>query len=202
MFVNCGGKLSAMARRTAEEAGQTRNALLRSGEELFAQKGFESVSAEEIAAKASVTRGALYHHFGGKLGLFRQVVEAVFETQGAAILEHAEAESDPWKALVAGCIAFIRFSLREEYRRIIMIDAPSVLGIDEWHELDRRYTTSTLKEGLEELPQAKALGDLDALTEALSGAMNQLSLWAGAEGSVARSERMVRVLLAMLAERG
>lgn len=198
MFVKRNGILRVMARKTAHEAEKTRAALLRAGTELFAERGFEAVTAEEIAAGASVTRGALYHHFGGKLGLFREVVAAVFESQGVAILEKAEAQSDPWEALVAGCSAFIRYSLRQEYRRIVMIDAPSVLGIDEWHELDRKYTTSTLKAALKELPRSHALGDIDAVTEALSGAMNQLSLWAGADGTVGRAEEMVRTLLMTL----
>lgn len=201
MFVNRRGTLSVMARKTAQEAEKTREALLRAGMKLFAEGGFDAVSAEAIATGASVTRGALYHHFGGKLGLFRVVVEEVFDSQAATILERAEAELDAWDALFAGCRAFIRSSIRPEYRRIVMIDAPSVLGIDEWHELDRRYTTSTLKAALEELPQASALGDLDALTEALSGAMNQLSLWAGAGGSVEGAEEMVRTLLEALVPR-
>ncbi len=198
MFVKRNGILKRMARKTAQEAEKTREELLRVGQELFARNGFEAVSAEEIAGGASVTRGALYHHFGGKLGLFREVVTAVFEAQGVAILEKAEAQSDPREALLAGCAAFIRYSLRQEYRRIVMIDAPSVLGIDEWHDLDRKYTTSTLKAALEELPRSHALGDIDALTEALSGAMNQLSLWAGAEGTVGRAEEMIRTLLMTL----
>lgn len=185
----------AMARRTAAQAERTRESLVEAGVTLFANTGFDGVSAEEISSCASVTRGALYHHFDGKLGLFREVVRRVFESQGESILEAAATEAEPWEALLSGCIAFLRHSLGREYRQIVMLDAPSVLGIDEWHALDREYTSAPLQQALAEMLGATRDADLEALTEALSGSMNQLSIWAGAEGSIDRAEAMVRRLL-------
>jgi AcrR family transcriptional regulator len=183
-----------MPRRTSEEAERTRKSLLQAARRLFTEKGFDSVSLEEVAAEAAVTRGALYHHFGGKEGLFREVVREVLEEQGRRIVERAELQSDPWEGLLAGCRAFLEEAQRREYRQIVMIDAPAVLGMEAWKAFDDRYTTSTLREALKELEESRELasGDTEALSEALSGSMNQLALWAGVEEEGSRRELIER----------
>ena len=54
---------------------ERRRQLLDTGRELFAQKGFEATSIEEIAARAHVSKPVVYEHFGGKEGLYAVVVE-------------------------------------------------------------------------------------------------------------------------------
>ena len=56
-------------------SARTRGALLGAARELFAEKGFASTGREEIAERAGVTRGALYHHFASKTDLAAAVVE-------------------------------------------------------------------------------------------------------------------------------
>jgi AcrR family transcriptional regulator len=64
-----------------QQAEATKEALVKVGRRLFAKRGFAGVSAEEIVASARLTRGALYHHFDGKEGLFQSVlVKAFFES--------------------------------------------------------------------------------------------------------------------------
>ena len=63
--------------RREENARATRSVLLATGRELFAERGFAGAGIEEIAARAGVTTGALYHHFGNKRGLFRAVAEGM-----------------------------------------------------------------------------------------------------------------------------
>lgn len=187
-----------MARRTIEQANETRENLIAAGISLFATDGYDATSAQAIADKAHVTRGALYHHFeGGKKGLFANAVERMFQTQQAVILEAAGREQDAWSGICAGCQAFLRFSLSRDYQRIVMLDAPSVLGVDEWHKLDRLYTTKELQEALQGILQEENMVDTEALAEALSGSMNQLSLWAAANQCIDRAEN---TLLRMLNE--
>src|SRR5262249_35559694 len=70
------GETPKRRRRTqAERTEATRGALLAAGRRLFAERGYEGVSAEEIVRAAGVTRGALYHHFGGK----PELLDAVYE---------------------------------------------------------------------------------------------------------------------------
>src|ERR1700748_1582297 len=54
---------------------QRREQLLDVGRSLFAERGFEATSVEEIAAKAGVSKPVVYEHFGGKEGLYAVVVD-------------------------------------------------------------------------------------------------------------------------------
>lgn len=54
---------------------QRREQLVNVGRRLFAEKGFEAVSVEEIAAKAEVSKPVVYEHFGGKEGLYAVIVD-------------------------------------------------------------------------------------------------------------------------------
>ncbi len=59
-----------MARRTKEEAEQTRNGILDAAEQMFFERGVARTTLEEIARAAGVTRGAVYWHFDNKVDLF------------------------------------------------------------------------------------------------------------------------------------
>ncbi|NDJ33024.1 MAG: TetR family transcriptional regulator [Chloroflexi bacterium] len=64
-----------MPRRSAQAAEETRQALLDAALHIFTQDGYEAARLADIAAEAGVTRGALYHHFEGKVGLYTALVE-------------------------------------------------------------------------------------------------------------------------------
>ncbi|MDQ1010283.1 AcrR family transcriptional regulator [Streptomyces sp. V4I23] len=63
------------ARRVRMTGAERREQLLDIGRTLFAEKGFEGTSVEEIAAKAGVSKPVVYEHFGGKEGLYAVVVD-------------------------------------------------------------------------------------------------------------------------------
>ncbi len=54
---------------------ERRSQLLDVGRALFADRGFDGTSVEEVAARAGVTKPVVYDHFGGKDGLFVAVVD-------------------------------------------------------------------------------------------------------------------------------
>lgn len=64
-----------MVRRTKEEALETREELLDAAEQVFRERGVGHASLAEVADAASVTRGAIYHHFASKAQLFQAMVE-------------------------------------------------------------------------------------------------------------------------------
>jgi AcrR family transcriptional regulator len=68
---------------------ERREQLLDIGRSLFAQKGFDATSVEEIAAKAGVSKPVVYEHFGGKEGLY-----------AFALLDYVESSSDGFRILV------------------------------------------------------------------------------------------------------
>ena len=58
---------------------ERREQLLNIGRRLFAERGFEGTSIEEIAAQAGVSKPVVYEHFGGKEGLYAVVVDREVE---------------------------------------------------------------------------------------------------------------------------
>ncbi|MGZ9032324.1 MAG: TetR family transcriptional regulator [Burkholderiaceae bacterium] len=76
-----------MARRTKEEALETREQVLDAAEQVFRARGVGHASLAEVADAAGVTRGAIYHHFASKAELFEAMLaraemplDAAFDT--------------------------------------------------------------------------------------------------------------------------
>jgi AcrR family transcriptional regulator len=152
----------------AERTEATRGRLISTARRLFAEKGFAATSTEEILGEAAVSRGALYHHFASKTDLFQATFEAVEDDLTAKVLAAATGtgETDPRRLLELGVDAFLDQCVNPEVQRIVMLDGPTVLGWDTWHELDERYAFGTLKTVL---TLAAELGRIDeAAVEPLS----------------------------------
>jgi AcrR family transcriptional regulator len=130
-----------MARKTFEEAQQTRRRIIQIAIQHCKQRGYEGLSLVEVAQEAQVTRGAIYHHFPSKQALFLEMVEQLLGSMGSAILESAEKAPDTWQSLLAGCRTFLKVSQNEAYQTIILGQAPAILGTVHWNRLDREYTT-------------------------------------------------------------
>jgi AcrR family transcriptional regulator len=124
----------------AEQSAATRTALIATARELFAERGYAAVGTEEIVRATGVTRGALYHHFAGKTELFQAVYEDVERQLAERIAASAiSTASDPLQALHAGAQAFLDACEDPAVRRIALVDAPSVLGWEQWREIGLRY---------------------------------------------------------------
>jgi AcrR family transcriptional regulator len=137
------------------------------------------VALEDLAARAGMTRGAIYHHFGSKQGLFEAVLAAAHAETAAAIEAAAMQHADPWEQLVAGCHAFITAASAPSVRRILLVDGPAVLGWQRWRELDAEHSELLLEEVLTELADAGLIDphSTGAAGAMLSGAMNEAALW-------------------------
>ncbi|MDQ3728566.1 MAG: TetR/AcrR family transcriptional regulator [Actinomycetota bacterium] len=127
--------------RQAARSEATRARLIEAGTKLFSEHGFAAVGTEQIVERAEVTRGALYHHFGDKRDLFRAVHEQLEErlvADIAAVLE-VEPRDDPLEVLEVAAGAVLDVAIDRQVARVTLIDAPSVLGWEEWREIDTRY---------------------------------------------------------------
>ncbi|MBF6349233.1 MULTISPECIES: TetR/AcrR family transcriptional regulator [Nocardia] len=158
---------------------ETRQTLLRESRRLFAGNGYAGVSITDIVTAAGVTKGALYHQFAGKLEVFRAVLEDVQSEVADRVAAAADACSDPWDQLVAGCEAFLITCATPEIQRIMLIDGPAVLGWQEWRAMDEATSARHLAEALTALIAAGILAPqpVQPLTHLLSGAMNEAALW-------------------------
>lgn len=125
--------------RREAEAQATRDALVQAALELFTERGYTGVGTEEIVARATVTRGALYHHFADKCDLFRAVFERVEEDLMERIGAQMEASDDPYELMIAGMRSFLDACEEPAVKQISLTDAPAVLGWQEWREIDNRH---------------------------------------------------------------
>lgn len=167
------------ARRTqAERSEATRGALLAAARTLFTEQGYAGTGRDEIAAAAGVTRGALYHHFASKESLFRAVVEQLEEEMTAEVATAAMRGADAAEELRLGCLAFLDGCLDPAVRRIVLLEAPAVLGWEQWREIDSRYGLALLTQGVEMVMAAGlvAPGPVEPLAHMLLGALNEAAL--------------------------
>lgn len=171
-----------MPRRTRAESDATAARVLEVAARLFARDGYAHVGLETVAAEAGVTRGAVYHHYAGKAALFRAVLDRLQRAVAEAVATAAEAADDAWSGLEAGCRAYLTASSGPATRRVLLVDAPAVLGWAEWRAQDAAHSGRLLEEALTELAAAGAIGDhpVAATAALLSGAMNEAALWTAA----------------------
>lgn len=163
----------------AEQREATIARLVEVGRELFTRAGYAQTATEDIVRAAGVTRGALYHHFSGKEGLFKAVLESIQADVGQRIEQDATVTDDLWEQLLIGCRTFLAASTEPDVQRIMLIDAPAVLGWELWRQIDAENSMKQLVIVLNELVADGTLQDVpvEALTHLLSGAMNEAALW-------------------------
>lgn len=123
----------------AEQVAQTRAALVAAGRQLFGSSGFAATSVEDIAREARVTTGALYHHFPTKAAVFEAVFEQLHAELLAASMSAGTNSGDVVDLLIAGFGVFLDKVLEPEVQRILLTDAPAVLGLPRFIELDERH---------------------------------------------------------------
>jgi AcrR family transcriptional regulator len=164
--------------RRVAQGDATRASLVRAARELFGEKGYVDTSIDEIVARAGVTKGAVYHHFDGKEGLFR----AVFEQVHTEVTDQAAAEflgPDSWTALLDGCALWIDAHLDPAIRTIALQDARAVLGWDEVREIENRFGAVALRGALRKAMHAGVLErrPLRPLALLLMGALGEGCLY-------------------------
>src|SRR5258705_824488 len=143
--------------RKAENSLETQRRLIAVARKLFASRGYAGTGTEALVAAARMTRGALYHHYADKQALFRAVFEVIAREYNEKIVLAAASATVPWEMMRAGARAFLEICRNPEYRRILLVDGPSVLGSEEWRRLNGPYAFTTVRAALEAI---MLMGDL------------------------------------------
>ena len=135
-----------------QRSERTRRDLLDAAREAFTRHGFADASMEEIAERAGVSRGPLYHYFDSKQDLFAAVYEEVEQALAAEIASEIEArtasESDAWQQVLVSSQAFLDVSLHPAVQRIALLEAPTVLGWEARGHI-ARYGLALIRRGLQ-----------------------------------------------------
>lgn len=130
-----------MRSRRLEYSESTRDALVDGAVELFTKRGYAATSLDEIARKARVTKGALYHHFSGKQALFEAAFDVVEATAKARLVEILTgSEGTAWERAINGLRHYIKICLDPSYQRIVIHEAPVVMGWERWREAEDHHS--------------------------------------------------------------
>ena len=130
----------------AERGQATRQQIVAEATRLFAEAGYEAASIDAVLRACGISRGALYHHFASKEALFTAVLEAEEARVAEALIASTQGLSDPLDMLRAGCSAWLQMAASDlAVRRIVLTDAPSVVGWDVWRDIDSRHGLGLLK---------------------------------------------------------
>jgi AcrR family transcriptional regulator len=157
---------------------ETRAKLLAAGRKAFGMIGYAEASMDDFTAEAGLTRGALYHHFGDKKGLFQAVVLEIDAEMTARMQAASDRAPTRWQGLVDECNSYIQMALEPEIQRIVFRDGPAVLGDPSlWPNAGGCVAMMTAS--VERLKEEGSIADVDAEAAArvINGALGYASQW-------------------------
>ena len=166
--------------------------MLDSATRLFGVAGYAGTSLEQIAADAGTTIRPVYHYFGNKQALFEAVTEGL-EAQLLAVIE------DPaYPAGTAGLLERFRACLtllgQREFQRVVLLDAPAVLGKSRWAESPVARAATEL---LGALPLGGTPTQTVLLRRMLVGALTEAAVALAESESDKELEARIEALLAL-----
>jgi len=113
-------------KRTRMSGVARREQLVAVGRSLFASKGFDSTSVEEIAAKAGVSKPVIYEHFGGKEGLYAVVVDREVQSLVTQLTRSLTSSEHPREILENAALTLLDYiESNTDGFRVLVRDAPS-----------------------------------------------------------------------------
>ena len=106
-------------------AKERREQLLAVSRQLFAEKGFDGTSIEEIATRANVSKPVVYEHFGGKEGVYAVIVDREVESLTGALTSALEAGGHPKLLVERTALALLDYiEKNEDGFRVLVRDSP------------------------------------------------------------------------------
>jgi len=171
-----------MATRTRPQMTlETRSKLIALARAAFGEHGFAAVALDDLTAAAGMTRGALYHHFESKLGLFAAVVDSIDDELDVAVEQATAQAGGGWAGFRAGCRAYLRAMSDTALQQIMLRDAPAAIpGFASRPRM--QLCTAAMVESLAALMDDGVIRRTDpaALASLIAGATTSAAGWAAA----------------------
>jgi len=164
--------------KTVARGEATRAQLIAIATRLFASRGYEDTSIEAVLQEAGVSRGSLYHHFAGKEALFEAVLDDVETRVGRQTIAAAVGADGPAGALRAAFLAWIKLAGDPVVQRILLIDAPAVLGWERWRAMEERHALGAIRATLQAIADQGNLRPelVGTLAHMLLASVNEIAL--------------------------
>lgn len=157
-------------------AEATRQVITQAGRELFTTQPYSEITGLQICVRAGVTRGALQHHFGSKLGLFLVIFDGL-QGDGISRVAHAIADhDDPWERARAAIVALLDVYTDDEYQAVVLKEAHAAIGWQRCRERYRDNFAAIVRELIGSFTAAGLTKHSPAmLTVTMNGALTELS---------------------------
>lgn len=159
--------------RRDSNAEATRQVIMQAGRELFATQPYSEITGLQICVRAGVTRGALQHHFGSKLGLFLAVFDGLQNDVASRVADARTDHDDPWEQARAAIVALLDGYTDAQYQAVVLKEAPGAIGWQRWRE---RYRDNVVRELIGSFAAAGLIKHSPAMLAAtMHGALTELS---------------------------
>ena len=161
----------------AQRRSATISAILDVARRLFTARGFDQTSVDDIAAQAGVAKGAVYHHFDSKELIFARVFEDMTAELATLVPPAARAGKDLLDSIGRGTLKYLTSISSDEFRQVLLIDGPRVLGWEQWRAIDQRYFSgNTNAPAGATLRNSASARELEALRHLIAGAITEAAL--------------------------
>ena len=168
--------LTQASTRRDRNAEATRQVIMQAGRELFAIQPYSETTGLQICVRAGVTRGALQHHFGSKLGLFTAVFDGLQSDVVSRIADALADHDDPWEQARAAIVVLLDVSTDAEYQAVVLKQASAAIGWQQWRERYRDNFADVVRELIGSFAAAGLIKHSPAmLTATMHGALTELS---------------------------
>jgi AcrR family transcriptional regulator len=175
-----------MRSRRVDYTESTRQALVNSALELFTKRGYAGTSLEAIVRRARVTKGALYHHFTGKQALFEAAFDQVETVAMTRLSKVVAGDGTAWERAMAGIQEYVRVCLEPAHQRIVIHEAPVVMGWERWRETEEKFSYGLVRTAVEALVDA---GEIEPLPVEVTARILFGALSAGAEAIASSTDK-------------
>ncbi|QWU47441.1 MULTISPECIES: TetR/AcrR family transcriptional regulator [Bacillus] len=190
-----------MVKKTrAEMIIETRAKLLSAAREAFGTVGYVNTSMDDFTASVGLTRGAIYHHFGDKKGLLEAVVKEIDMEMDNKLRKVSDEAEGNWEGFIGRCRAYLTMALDPEIQRIVLRDAPAVLGTS-YYQSSQSQCLATMGNMLLQLMQEHIIEktDCEALARLINGGLVDLACWiANSEDAEAQLSKALHSLSLIL----
>ena len=161
----------------AQRRASTIASIISAASELFTARGFAATSIDDIASRAGVAKGAVYHHFESKEQIFQRVFEQMTATLAAEVAASAAAGKSILDSFERGTLKYLTAIAGDKFRQVLLIDGPAVLGWEKWREIDTRSFGGVMKAPVERTPLARlSAREMAAIGHLIAGALSEAAL--------------------------
>lgn len=193
--------MTAKSRRE-EYAEATKDAIVKSGLELFAEKGYLRASLDEVADHARVSKGAVYHHFTNKREVFEAAFSMVSSSSINQLRTRVSADADTGSTTIASLLySYFDICVDRIYYRIVLQEGPVALGWRLWRNLVQESIEQPMLgmvKNFTRYPVAAAISN-ELLLRILTSAIHELALTVVDNPNRSQAAQEARLLIGELA---